>query len=187
MPLKMARKDKDTFSGGEKNGTRVWELWLVDARRGTWGHQVWDAETCGTGTRDVKYRDAGDAGCEWLLRFQSLSSWICFGEGSPPYPSYGSSMPVYEAKTRRRPPSLKKVKPLSWSLWSSCWWNIGALSSVGWVAVAIRIKKRKLRTPKCWLRNPSPIPLHHGGCSSTIIIVTIFSLFYIFLVANLIT
>ena len=113
MPLKMARKDKDTFSGGEKNGTRVWELWLVDARRGTWGHQVWDAETCGTGTRDVKYRDAGDAGCEWLLRFQSLSSWICFGEGSPPYPSYGSSMPVYEAKTRRRPPSLKKVKPLS--------------------------------------------------------------------------
>ena len=31
-------------------------------------HQVWDAGTCGTGTRDVKYRDAGDAGCEWLLR-----------------------------------------------------------------------------------------------------------------------
>ena len=39
-------------------GTLVWGL--RDARRGTWGHQVWDAGTCGTGTRDVKYRDAGD-------------------------------------------------------------------------------------------------------------------------------
>ena len=38
----------------------MWEL--RDARRGTWGHQVRDAGTCGTGTRDVKYRDAGDAG-----------------------------------------------------------------------------------------------------------------------------
>ena len=31
-------------------------------RRGTWGHQVWDAGKCGTGTHDVKYRDAGNAG-----------------------------------------------------------------------------------------------------------------------------
>ena len=41
-------------------GTLVWGL--GDARRGTWGHQVLDAGTCGTGTRDVKYRDAGDTG-----------------------------------------------------------------------------------------------------------------------------
>ena len=38
----------------------MWEL--RDARRGTWGHQVRDAGTCGTGTREVKYRDAGDTG-----------------------------------------------------------------------------------------------------------------------------
>ena len=30
------------------------DLWLEDARRGTWGHQVWDA-----GMLNVKYRDAG--------------------------------------------------------------------------------------------------------------------------------
>ena len=41
-------------------GTPVWGL--GDTRRGTWGHQEWDAGTCGTGTRDVKYRDAGNAG-----------------------------------------------------------------------------------------------------------------------------
>ena len=29
----------------------TWDLRLRDARRGTWGHQVWDAGTCGTGTR----------------------------------------------------------------------------------------------------------------------------------------
>ena len=77
------------------------DLGLGDARRGTSGHQVWDAGTCGTGIRgrahrdacvgtwdlgtrdegledikfgtrgrvgrgrgDVKYRDAGDRGCE---------------------------------------------------------------------------------------------------------------------------
>ena len=38
-------------------GTRLWGL--GDARRRTWGHQVWDTGTCGMGTRDVKYRDAG--------------------------------------------------------------------------------------------------------------------------------
>ena len=32
---------------------------LGDARRRTWGHQVWDTGTCGMGTRYVKYRDAG--------------------------------------------------------------------------------------------------------------------------------
>ena len=31
-----------------------------DARRGTWGHQVGDAGTGGTGMRYVKYRDMGD-------------------------------------------------------------------------------------------------------------------------------
>ena len=34
-------------------------------------------------------------------------------KGNPPCPPYGSSMPVYEEKTRRRHPALKKVKPLS--------------------------------------------------------------------------
>ena len=34
------------------------DLGLGDARRRTWGHRVWDTGICGTGTRDVKYRDA---------------------------------------------------------------------------------------------------------------------------------
>ena len=40
------------------------DLGFGDARGGTWGHQVWDAGTCGTGTGDVKNWDAGDAECE---------------------------------------------------------------------------------------------------------------------------
>ena len=35
------------------------DLGLGDPRQGTWGHQVWDPGTCGTGTQEVKYRDAG--------------------------------------------------------------------------------------------------------------------------------
>ena len=39
-------------------GIRVWGL--GDARQRTCrGQQVWDAGTCGTGTRDVKYKDVG--------------------------------------------------------------------------------------------------------------------------------
>ena len=106
----------------------------IHIKYGTQGRVGRGRGTSNTGTQGT--RDVNDY-CDTVLRFQSLSSWICFGEGSPPYPFYGSSMPVYEAKTRRRPPSLKKVKPLSWS---SCWWNIGALSRVRWVAVAIRFQ-----------------------------------------------
>ena len=46
--------------------TRVWGL--GDARRGTWGHQVWDAGTCGTGTGD---RGRQKLGCRgrgmWMI------------------------------------------------------------------------------------------------------------------------
>ena len=38
-------------------GTRVWGL--GDARRGTWGHQVWDVRTCGTGTRGRQIQGRG--------------------------------------------------------------------------------------------------------------------------------
>ena len=38
------------------------DLGLGDARWGTWGHRVWDTRMCGTGTWDIKYRDAGDMG-----------------------------------------------------------------------------------------------------------------------------
>ena len=56
----------------------MWEL--RDARRGTWGHQVRDAGTCGTGTRDVKYRDAGDTGTlmNVSLKFLFLSENVLF-------------------------------------------------------------------------------------------------------------
>ena len=29
------------------------DLGFGDARGGTWGHQVWDARTCGTGTSNI--------------------------------------------------------------------------------------------------------------------------------------
>ena len=35
------------------------DLELGGVKRATWGHQELDAGTCGMGTRDVKYRDAG--------------------------------------------------------------------------------------------------------------------------------
>ena len=38
-----------TGTRGRGHGTRV--RGLGDARLGTWGRQVWDAGTCGTGTR----------------------------------------------------------------------------------------------------------------------------------------
>ena len=38
-------------SGTGTSGRVCGDLGLKDARRGTWGHQVWDAGTCGTGTR----------------------------------------------------------------------------------------------------------------------------------------
>ena len=38
-------------------GTRVWGL--LDARRGTWGHQVWDVRTYGTGTRGRQIQGRG--------------------------------------------------------------------------------------------------------------------------------
>ena len=38
-------------------GTRVWGL-------GTWGRKTRDLRTSSMGRGDVKYRDAGDAGCE---------------------------------------------------------------------------------------------------------------------------
>ena len=94
----------------------TWDLGLGDARRGTWGHQVWDAGSCGMGTQGLQtqgYMERGDDN-------DYLKSQGCFGEGNPPCPPYGSSMPVYEAKTLQRSHALKKVKPLSWS---SCWWK----------------------------------------------------------------
>ena len=45
---------------GQDTGRCVWGL--GDARWGTRGHRVWDTRTCGRGTWDVKYRDAGDMG-----------------------------------------------------------------------------------------------------------------------------
>ena len=100
--------DKGTGTSGRVCG----DLGLGDARRGTWGHQVWDTGTCGTGTGDVKYRDAGDAECEWLSQKSEVNAisvtflMNMFWWRQPTLPSFkGSSMPVYDAKTRRRPPS----------------------------------------------------------------------------------
>ena len=41
---------------------------IRDARWRTWGHQVWDAGICGTGTRDIKYiQGCGDMGRRGML------------------------------------------------------------------------------------------------------------------------
>ena len=53
-------------------------------------------------------------------------------------------------------------------------------------AIQFNINKKlsgisELRTPKCQLRNPSPVPLNHEDST----IVAIFILFYIFLVGHL--
>ena len=55
--IKVGRAREDRTLGGVCG-----DLGLGGARQGTWRHQVWDAGTCGTGTQDVKYRDAGDMG-----------------------------------------------------------------------------------------------------------------------------
>ena len=53
-----------------------------DACVGTWGRETRDLRTWSMGRGDVKNRDAGDAGCEWLSQKSevnaiSLSSWKC--------------------------------------------------------------------------------------------------------------
>ena len=49
--------DKGTGTSGRVCG----DLGLGDTRRGTWGHQVWDEGTCGTGTRGRQMQ--GRRGC----------------------------------------------------------------------------------------------------------------------------
>ena len=75
------RGHRDACVGTWDLGTRGERL--EDIKYGTRGR-------VGRGRGDVKYRDSGDAGCEWLLQKSevnaSLSSWICFGEGKPPCP-----------------------------------------------------------------------------------------------------
>ena len=52
--------DKGTGTSGRVCG----DLGLGDARRGTWGVKYGTRGRVGRGRGDVKYRDAGDAGCE---------------------------------------------------------------------------------------------------------------------------
>ena len=78
-----------------KSGTGTRGRGHRDACVGTWNLGTRDEglKDIKYGTRgrgSVKYRDAGDAGCEWFLQKSevnaSLSSWICFGEDKPPCP-----------------------------------------------------------------------------------------------------
>ena len=104
-----------------------------DACVGTWdlGTRDEELEHIKCGTRgcvgrergDVKYRDSGKSDIshfphEYVLVKATHTALLSV----PPC-----------LFTKRRPPALNKVKRLSWS---SCWWNIGAQSRVGWVAVA---------------------------------------------------
>ena len=55
--IKLGQGHWDACVGTWDLGTR--DKGLGDPRQGTWGHQVWNPETCGTGTQEVKDRDAG--------------------------------------------------------------------------------------------------------------------------------
>ena len=93
-----------TGTRGRGHGMRVWGL--GDARLGTWGHQVWDAGTCGTGTIMIIEKVGGKCdishfSCEYVLVKATYPALL----------NRVPSMPVYEANTRRRSPALKKVKP----------------------------------------------------------------------------
>ena len=53
-------------SGTGTSGRVCGDLGLGDARRGTWGHQVWDAWTCGTGTRGRQIKGRRGRGM-WMI------------------------------------------------------------------------------------------------------------------------
>ena len=75
---------------------------LEDIKFGTRGH-------VGRGRGDVKYRDAGDTGCELLSQKSEVNAISVtflvnmFWWRQPTLPSLASFIPVYKAKTRRRP------------------------------------------------------------------------------------
>ena len=79
--IKVGRGHRDACVGTWVSGTR--DEGLKDIKYGARGR-------VGRGRGNVKYRDAGDAGCEWFLQKSvvnaSLSLWICFGEDKPPCP-----------------------------------------------------------------------------------------------------
>ena len=69
--------DKGTGTSGRVCGN----LGLRDARRGTWGHQVWDAGTCGTGTQGRQIHGLRGHGM-WMIIAKvggkcDISSWKC--------------------------------------------------------------------------------------------------------------
>ena len=53
-------------SGTGTSGRVCGDLGLGDARRGTWGHQVWDAGTFGTGTRGRQIKGRRERGM-WVI------------------------------------------------------------------------------------------------------------------------
>ena len=132
--------DGDKVKGTGTSGRVCGDLGL-----GTWGRETRDLRTSSMGRGEVWDGDAGTSNTgRW-----GRGMWIIIAKvggkcdishfpreyvlvKATTLPS-SSSTPVFETKTRRRPPALKKVKPLSSS---SCWWNIGAQSRIGWVAVA---------------------------------------------------
>ena len=57
--IKVGRGQGDGDIGTGTLGRVYGDSGLGDARRRTWGPQVWDVGTCGTGTWDVKYKGAG--------------------------------------------------------------------------------------------------------------------------------
>ena len=55
-----------------KSGTGTWGR--VSGGLGTWGREMRDLRTSSMGRGDVKYRDAGDAGCEKLSQKSEVNA-----------------------------------------------------------------------------------------------------------------
>ena len=118
----MVRTMKMSFTERKIYRVVILKYWAVyKAGTGTRRRGHWDAcvGTCDSGTRDeglgdIKYgtrgrvgrgRGTSNTGTRGTRDVDDYCDNCDFShfprEGSPPYPPYGSSMPVYEAKTRR--------------------------------------------------------------------------------------
>ena len=101
------------------------DLGLGDARsrRGTWGHQVWDAGTCGTGTRgrQIQGRRGRRGRGMWTIvakvggKCDIKSLWWSQLWSQPTLPSLGFLHACLRSEDSARTHALKKVTPLSWT------------------------------------------------------------------------
>ena len=130
----------------------IWEEMEAVYKSGTGtrgrGHRdacvgTWDLGTRGEGLEDIKYGTQG----RQIQGRRGRGMWIIIAKvggkcvtflvnmfwwRQPTLSSLGFLQACLGSEDSSKTPSIKEVKPLSWS---SCWWNIGAQSRVRCVAV----------------------------------------------------